>query len=177
MPTADEIIAECDKSGDGELSKKEVMGCIKKHAPSKEEGEEAADMVNKHWKDVAGKNGKVDKAELEQVMDEHKELAQAFVRDPSAAEVIAFCDGNGDGKLTKKEAIKCIDDHAPEADKAEAKEEINKHWKGAAGKDGKVDEAEMADAMKADMESLAQISKKKGKKGGKKEEDDKEETE
>merc|ERR1712216_144059 len=170
MPTADEIIAECDKSGDGELSKKEVMGCIKKHAPSEAEGKEAADMVNKHWKDVAGKNDKVDKAELKAVMSEHPELAQRRHRlaqeDPSAADVIAFCDGNGDGKLTKKEAIKCIDDHAPEGDKKKAKDEVNKHWKECAGKDGKVDEAEMAEAMKADMESLAQLSK--GKKGGKK---------
>merc|ERR1711898_53879 len=106
---------------------------IKKHAPSEEEGKEAADMVNKHWKDVAGKNDKVDKDELEAVMSEHKELAQRkrhppkgtpkedlAQEDPSAADVIAFCDANDDGKLTKKEAIKCIDDHAPEGDKKKA---------------------------------------------------------
>jgi len=32
-PTASEIIAECDTSKNGLLSKKEVKACIKKHVP------------------------------------------------------------------------------------------------------------------------------------------------
>jgi len=74
--------------------------------------------------------------------------------------------------------MSCID-RAPcsEGDKKQAKDEIDKHWNDAAGPDGLVDEKDMAAAMEADMNGLAQIAKggkkggKGGKKGGKKDDD------
>jgi hypothetical protein len=137
MPSAEEVIAHCDKNDDARLSKEEGWNCIKPHLPKDIDMGEAQEFFNGMY-DAAnfGEDG-ADAAELQAVFEaeekhergpkalaavfkrhHHKALAQKGKKGgddemPSAAEVVAMCDQNDDARLSKQEGWECIQPHLP----------------------------------------------------------------
>jgi len=110
-PSAGAIIEMCDADSSGGLTIEEAHKCIDDNAPP-EMRKEAHDMVNKSFAhaDKDG-NGELTKKELEAAMGGPPSLAQDGP--PSPKELMGMCDTDKSGGITKAEAHKCIDAHAP----------------------------------------------------------------
>jgi len=152
-PSPAQVIAMCDKNGDGMLSKKEIMACIKEYVPESDQSE-AEDEVNEEFDNVdTNSDGEISEGELDAAFSS---LAQLHSKqDPTAADIMALCDANGDGQLTKKEALDCINANMPPGpDRKEMKQDVKKGF-AAADQDGSggLDEGELEEAMDS---SLAQ---------------------
>jgi len=121
---AEQAIEQCDASGNGELSKKEVFDCLKDHVP-KEHHQAVKDFIDQIWPhvDTSG-NGEVSAAEIEAFIKKHMSLAQ-MKKGPSAADIVEACDANGNGQLSKKEVHDCIDAHVPEEHQEEAHQMVD----------------------------------------------------
>jgi len=165
-PSAAEVIEECDKNGNGMLSKKEVKKCIKKHVP-KEHQKEANDMVDEYWDmvDTDG-NGEVDEHELAAAMNAGPppSLAKKGGKGPTPADIIDACDADESGGISLEEAHACIDAHISDPDEnAQAHEMVNKGFDDVdKNGDGEIDEHELSKAMRAHKEGkkLMQTLKK-----------------
>lgn len=65
-PTAADIIAHCDASGNGMLDQEEVHACIDEMVSSA--AEPMHEAIHDNWEWIAGEDGEVDEAELEAIM-------------------------------------------------------------------------------------------------------------
>ena len=66
---------------------------------------------------------------------------------PSADEMIAMCDQDGDAKVSLEESHACIDAEVPEDYRREAHDMVDEHFAKTAGEDNLVDAAELEAAM------------------------------
>ena len=132
-PTADELISLCDADGNGALSLEEAHQCINDNVPEEHQADAHA-QVDEHFDEVdADADGEVDAAELEAALDAREEdragRDERRGRDePTAEEIFATCDADGDGFLSQTEAVNCINEHVPEEHRQEAIDSVEEHW-------------------------------------------------
>ena len=110
MPSAADMIKMCDQDGDAHVSLDESHACIDAQVPE-DYRQEAHDMVDEHFAEVADEDSLVNAAELEAAMDAHDTMDHEHNKGegPNAEDIFAMCDEDGDGFLSLDEVNACID--------------------------------------------------------------------
>jgi len=144
------VVADCDASENGEISKAEAHACINKHMKPGPKRQAEHDMVDQMWDtiDTSG-NGEVSVDELAALIRQHMSLAKVM-GGPTPADIIDACDQDESGGISLEEAHQCIDAHITEQpDNQEAHDAVNEGFD-FVDKDGsgEIDEHELSKAMR-----------------------------